>query len=144
MIIADEYYNGICIGNGADVSDIYIRYEAGWQSFQQNGEHVSGYCIENDMITIFSVCNFVPSGKKCKKIAAEDMEELISILDEAQRGALFQKSNTAVRTFHSGLCTYEYSYNGVVGNDCGSLFTDTPKARVLQQRYTALLQKLLK
>lgn len=144
-LLNKEFPSEDLLNNGkGNWSELYIRYERGWQSFVPVGEHVTRYCIQDNEITISSDISFMPGPTVVKKINVEDMGELLSILNEAYDYNLFAKSNTSINTVHGKTLTYEYTYRGKSGIDCGRLFEGNSRADVLQTRYNKLIEKLLK
>lgn len=122
----------------------YIFYRAGWGSFVPKGEHTTGYCINANTLTIYKSIGFVNIGPVIKKIDADNMKELISILDEAAQKNLFAVSNTAISTVYGQINSYAYNYRLKSGNNCNGLFTDNPCAGLLQTRYQNLIDKITK
>ncbi|MBQ1196936.1 MAG: hypothetical protein IIX44_11895 [Clostridia bacterium] len=125
---------------GAVAYNLYISYKKGWSSFRPMGEHISGYRIDNDTITVFYDVGFGSGKTKTKKISPKDMEELFSILDEAIKINAFETSNTSILTVHGHIGTYNYRYRGEADNDCGCLFTDDS----LNIRYQNLINQITK
>jgi hypothetical protein len=122
----------------------YIRYKKGWSSFVQVDEHVTGYCIDNNIITISYSVGFVGGKTVVKKMSDKDMKELIEILDIARNNALFEKSNTHIITEHGPISSYDYQYRGKAGVNCRGLFIDNKMSETLQTRYSNLINNLIK
>ncbi len=122
----------------------YIRYKKGFDSFISQNEHIAGYCIENNTITIFYGVGFVDGKQVDKKIPDEDMKELIEILDVAVNNGLFEKSNTNLVSVHGPVSCFDYQYRNMSGTACRGLFVDGKSAQLLQDRYTNLINKLTK
>lgn len=120
--------------------DIHVLYKEGWSSFRPVGEHLSGYIIDNDAITVLSDVGFSSGRSIVKRISHIDMRELISIFDAAMRKGKFADSHTSIRTVHGPLYTYDYEYCGKSGTDCRALFTDD----ALNNRYYDLIKKITK
>lgn len=120
--------------------DIHIHYKKGWSSFRPAGEHLSGYIIDNDAITVFNDVGFASGGSIVKRISHIDMRELISIFDVALRKGELADSHTSIRTVHGPLCTYDYEYCGKSRTDCRALFKD----EALNNRYYDLIKKITK
>ena len=104
------------------------------------GEHFSEYIIKNNVITIFYNDGFAPGRTDTKKISSEDMEELLSILNEAININAFETANTIIMAEHDFIYTYDYDYGSISGRDCGGLFTDDS----LAIRYRNLIDKITK
>jgi hypothetical protein len=121
---------------------LYIHYKKGWSSWEPVGKHVVEYYIEGDTITISYNVNFSFDKTNKKQISAEDMKELLSILNEAIRSGALEKSGTSIRTVHEpiGAYGYDYEYLGKSGTHCGTLFTDSS----LISRYNKLIDKITK
>ena len=126
------------------LKDLYIRYDAGWQSFRSVSEHVVAYTIIGDQIIAGTNVSFNPGNSYGSKISRSDMIELISILNEAYRYDLFADSNSCIKTIHGKLSSYQYSYRGSKGIDCNALFKDDGRGNSLQTRYNNLINKLIK
>ena len=123
----------------------YICYSLGYQSFRDVDEHLTGYCIDGDTITISKSRGFVPIGDLTKKIPKKHLQTLIELLEEANKNALFAKSNTCIRTTHGENCSYEYSYGRNTGKNCNALFKGkSPIALHIQKRYNDVIAKLTK
>jgi len=120
----------------------YIHYEKGWFSFVPKDEYITGYCIAGNKITIFKNIGFVNAGSEVKEISSEDMEELVSVLDEAINNNLLQSSENIMSTEHGDINKYEYSYCGALGMNCSCLFKDILQAIPLKNRYDDLIQKI--
>jgi hypothetical protein len=75
-----------------------------------------------------------------KKIAPQDMFELLKIFENAKNTRAFAKSNTNINTIHGPICTYDYEYQNTSGKDCGTLFTDD----TVNTRYHNLINKIIK
>ena len=123
-----------------ETEELYIHYKKGWSSFRPMGKYLSEYIIENNMITISHNVGFTPERTDTKKISSKDMEALLSILDDAIKMDAFETSNTLIQSVHDPIDTYDYSYRGESGNDCGRLFTDDS----LTTRYQNLIDKITK
>ena len=102
--------------------DIYIHYRKGWSSFQPVGKHVVEYTISGNTIELKYNVGFGPGGVKTKTIKEYDLCMLIHIMKRHSRH--LAKSNSTVKTFHDVICQYDYSFDGCVGTQCGSLFDD--------------------
>ena len=123
-----------------EVADIlYIHCNKGWSSFRELGEHISGYKIDNDTITVFYDVGFGPGKTATKKISDKDMGELLEIMDAAVMMGEFEKSDTAIRTIHGVACNYDYDYKGRSERNCSSLFTDD----ALNMRYAHLINRII-
>jgi len=122
------------------VGEIYIHYKKGWSSFVPASEYISEYVIENDRITIFYSVGFGKGRTEKKVIPAKDMQMLRAILNKSFRIGALAASNTEIRTVHGPVCTYNYRYLGVIGNNCGALIYDD----VLSAYYNDLIDKLAK
>lgn len=123
-------------------TELYIKYRDGWNSFRPLDTHWTGYCIENDNITIYYDIDFSSDKPVVKKISPDDMRELITILDKAIANDVLVGSNTTINTVHSAICTYEYSYRGQFACDCGSLFDNSTIGETLSDRYNNLINNL--
>lgn len=119
-------------------STLYIHYMKGYSSFIPAGKYVSGYTIEDDVITILYNVGFNPEKTERKKISLKDMRELCSILEEAYVVGDLGKSNTLMKTIHGPICTYDYDYRDQSGKNCGALINDA----VLMGRYHDLINRL--
>lgn len=122
----------------------YIRYKKGWSSFVQVDEHVTGYCIDNNIITISYSVGFVGGKTVVKKMSDKDRKELIEILDIARNNALFEKSNTHIITEHGPISSYDYQYRDKSGVNCRGLFIDNKMSETLKTRYSNLINNLIK
>jgi hypothetical protein len=123
----------------------YINYSLGYQSFATKEEHVTGYCIDGNTITISKSRGFFPLKDITKTISKEDMRKLVAILEEAKRGRFFENSDTCFYTTHGKSKSFDYSYGGKVGNDCGVLFKNAGTlSNRIQKEYTDLIEKLTK
>lgn len=124
----------------------YICYNLGYQSFPQADEHITGYCIEGDTITISKTCGFSPLSDTVKVIPKKDLQKLIYILEEANKNFLFAKSNTCIRSAHgTNNYSYDYTYGRNSGKDCNALFKgNSTLALNLQTQYNDLIDKLTK
>ena len=118
----------------------YISYNLGWDSFRSTGEYVVGYVINNGWISIAYNNGFVSGRCERKKLSPNQMRELALVLDLAYRMGAFERSDTTVNSHHGPLHTYEYGYRGLVGRNCGTLFTDS----ALMARYLDTVNKILK
>lgn len=117
---------------------LYIHYKKGWSSFRALDEHVVEYIIENDEITIFYNVG-VGSGKtSTKKISGKDMEELLSLMNEADVTNSFEKSDTSIRAEHGTIWSYDYDYGCYSERNCSSLYTDES----LNARYGCLIERI--
>lgn len=119
--------------------DVLIHYEKGWSSFRPVGEHITGYTIENNIVTIYRNNGFAPGKTETKTISDKDMRVLLAILDEAVNIGAFEESDTVIGTAHGAVCTYEYDYRTQSGRNCGSLF----KNDVLNKRYRDFVNKII-
>ena len=134
----EEFIQSISIkGEVADI--LYIRYNKGWSSFRELGEHISGYRIDNDTITVLYDVGFEPGKTITKKISGKDMRELLGIMDAAVMMSAFEKSATDIRTIHGVACNYDYDYKGRSERNCSSLFTDD----ALNMRYAHLIDRII-
>lgn len=123
-----------------DVGDIFISYRRGWSSFTPKSEYVTGYVIENNMITIHYSCGFIPGRKDNKILSPSEMRELIHILNDAIRISSLGVSGSLISTIHGPICTYDYDYRGHSGRDCGALLTD----KALLARYNDFINRVTK
>lgn len=121
----------------------YIRYKKGCSSFVPMDEHVTGYCIDNNAITISYGVGFIGGKKAHKKISDKDMKELIEILDIARNNSLFEKSNTHIITEHGPISSYGYQYRDKAGVNCRGLFIDNKMSETLQTRYSNLINRYI-
>ena len=134
--------NANCLRDTEDLYpiDLCIHYKKGWSSFRAIDEHVVEYIIENDEITIFYNVGFVSGKTSTKKISGKDMEELLSLMNEADVTNAFEKSDTSIRAEHGTIWSYDYDYKCHSGRKCGSLFvSDT-----LNSRYADWINRILK
>ena len=123
-------------------TELYIECRKSWSSFRPLDRHCTGYCIKNDIITVYYGLGFSSDKPVSKKISPNDMGELIAILDKAITNNVLKKSNTTINTVHGALSTYEYSYKGQSAWNCGSLFDNSTIGETLSKRYNDLINKL--
>lgn len=123
----------------------YICYNLGYQSFCYSDEHLTGYCIDGDTITISKSRGFVPLGDITKKISKKDKIALIELLEEADKNFLFANSSTCIRYIHGMNSSYDYGYGRNRGINCNNLFkVNTLLAVNLNKKYNELIDKLTK
>lgn len=119
-------------------SKVYICYKKGWSSFIPVDEHVVGYEIQNDSITISYGVGFFHGKTIVKKIPQKEYRELIAILEKAYAIDTLGKSDTLIETVHGPICTYDYEYRDRFAQNCGALINDD----MLSGRYHDLINRL--